>query len=173
MKKYFYTDGTTSFGPFDLEELRQENIQRKTLVWFQGMKDWAAAETVPELGELFELVPPSIKKEPAAEQPPAAQRPVRKKPPKTWLVESILATFFCCMPFGIVGIVHAAKVESRFYAGDYEAADRASADARRWTLISFWTGISLTVLYILFYVIVILTGVISSWGFESDLFTNI
>ena len=28
--------------------------------------------------------------------------------PKTWLVESILVTLFCCLPFGIVGIVNAA-----------------------------------------------------------------
>ena len=51
------------------------------------------------------------------------------RPPKTWLVESILATLFCCLPFGIAGIVNAAKVESRFFAGDTEGALRASQEA--------------------------------------------
>ncbi|WP_419184195.1 DUF2752 domain-containing protein [Xiashengella succiniciproducens] len=41
-----------------------------------------------------------------------------QQPPKTWLGESILVTIFCCLPFGIAGIVNASKVESRFYAGE-------------------------------------------------------
>lgn len=27
--------------------------------------------------------------------------------PKTWMAESILVTVFCCLPFGIAGIVFA------------------------------------------------------------------
>ena len=30
--------------------------------------------------------------------------------PKTWMAESILVTILCCLPFGIIGIVNAAKV---------------------------------------------------------------
>lgn len=69
--------------------------------------------------------------------------------PKSWLAESILVTLFCCLPFGIVGIVNASKVESRFYAGDTDGALRASQEAKRWTVISFWVGIGITVLYLL------------------------
>ena len=38
--------------------------------------------------------------------------PLDSKPecPKTWMVESVLATIFCCLPFGIVGIINASKV---------------------------------------------------------------
>ncbi len=57
-------------------------------------------------------------------------------PPKSWLLESILATLFCCLPFGIVGIVNASKVEARFYAGDLAGAQRYSEEAKKWTLIS-------------------------------------
>ncbi len=60
-----------------------------------------------------------------------------QKPPKNWLVESILVTMFCCMPFGIAGIVNASKVEARFYAGDLEGANRASKEAGKWTKIGF------------------------------------
>ena len=76
--------------------------------------------------------------QPAGQQP---QAPVQT-PPKTWLVESILATLFCCLPFGIAGIVNASRVESRFYAGDVEAANRASANAKKWTLWAFGLGIA-------------------------------
>ena len=72
-----------------------------------------------------------------------------KRPPKTWLVESILVTLFCCLPFGIVGIINASKVESRFYAGDKEGALRASEEAGRWTQIGFWVGIIVAIIYFL------------------------
>ena len=69
--------------------------------------------------------------------------------PKTWLAESILATLFCCLPFGIAGIVNASKVESRYNSGDTEGAIRASDEAKKWTMISFWIGVGVTVLYII------------------------
>ncbi len=169
MKKYFYSDGTNSFGPFTLEELKLENIQRDTLIWYQGMKEWAKAEAVSELAELFELVPPVIKRGTATAGQSSAARPVSPQSlPKSWLAESILVTLFCCMPFGIPAIVNAAKVESRFYAGDFEGATLASANAKKWTVLSFWLGLSCILLYILFYVLVIVVGVFSSWGIDTS-----
>ena len=72
--------------------------------------------------------------------------------PKTWLVESILVTLFCCLPFGIVGIVNAAKVNSLWAAGQQEAAERASATAGKWTKIGFIVGIVVIIIYAMFYV---------------------
>ena len=43
-----------------------------------------------------------------------------QSPPKNYLVESILVTIFCCMPFGVVGLVFAAQVNSKFEAGDVD-----------------------------------------------------
>jgi hypothetical protein len=74
--------------------------------------------------------------------------------PKTWLVESILATLFCCLPLGIAGIVNASRVEARYYAGDYEGAQRASDEAKKWTMISFWIGVGILVIYLLLFVVV-------------------
>lgn len=71
-------------------------------------------------------------------------------PPKTWLVESILVTLFCCLPFGIVGIVFASKVESLHRTGQHEEAKQASKDAGKWTKIGFWIGLASVVLYFLF-----------------------
>ncbi|WP_372754009.1 TIR domain-containing protein [Mariniflexile sp.] len=99
---------------------------------------------------------PIKKKEERITQPPHdSEKPQNfiqdknnQKPPKTWLVESIIVTLFCCLPLGIVGIINATKVESRFYAGDLKEANRYSADAKKWTTISFWTGLVIWVLYI-------------------------
>ena len=69
--------------------------------------------------------------------------------PKNWLVESILVTIFCCLPFGIVGIINAAQVSSKYASGDYSGAERASQEAAKWTKIGFWIGIGFIVLYFL------------------------
>lgn len=69
--------------------------------------------------------------------------------PKNWLVESILVTLFCCLPFGIVGIVNAANVNARFDSGDVEGAMRASKEAGKWTKIGFFVGLIGGVLYAL------------------------
>ena len=73
--------------------------------------------------------------------------------PKNWLVESILVTLFCCLPLGIVGIVNAANVNSRYDTGDLVGADRASKEAGRWTKIGFWVGLGLNLLVILAWVL--------------------
>lgn len=77
-------------------------------------------------------------------------QPMRTQPPKNWLVESILVTILCCLPFGIVGIINASKVESKFFAGDIDGAERAAAEARKWTMIGFWIGIACIALYLIF-----------------------
>lgn len=71
--------------------------------------------------------------------------------PKTWLAESILATLFCCLPFGIVGVVHAAKVSTFFAMGNYEMTRKESADAAKWTKISFFTGLAVILIYLFIY----------------------
>ena len=154
MKEYFYTDGTDKFGPFTLEELKEKKISRETLVWFKELENWTAAGIVPELNEIFILVPPPIVKTNFNET--NFKNIHNQKPPKTWLLESILVTLFCCLPLGIVGIIDAAKVESRFYAGDIAEANRLSANAKKWTSVSFWIGLTIGVIYI---AVMILVGI--------------
>ena len=69
--------------------------------------------------------------------------------PKTWLAESILTTLFCCLPFGVVGIVYAAQVTSLFSQGNYDAAQETSRKAGMWTKISFFVGGGIALVYII------------------------
>jgi len=87
-----------------------------------------------------------------------------QKPPKTWLVESILVTLFCCLPFGIAGIVNAAKVESRFNSGDVAGAQQSSAEAKKWTMIGLWIGVAAYIIYIILVFIVGVGGILGSRG---------
>lgn len=61
--------------------------------------------------------------------------------PKTWLAESILVTIFCCLPFGIVGIVNASKVSALYAQGRYSEAEMRSANAKKWVKVAFIIGI--------------------------------
>jgi hypothetical protein len=70
--------------------------------------------------------------------------------PKNWLVESILVTLFCCLPFGIAGIVFASQVNSKFSVGDFAGAQKASQEAGKWTKIGFFVGLAGIVLYMIF-----------------------
>lgn len=156
MKQYFYSDGLAKQGPFSLEELKEQKISRNTMVWHHPMEKWRPAEEFPELQEMFVLEPP---------KPPIAARTEERntgagfsygrRPPRSWLVESILVTLFCCMPFGIAGIVNAARVESRFSAGDLEGAQRSSDEAGKWTKIGFWLAVAGAVIYGVFMVIAV------------------
>lgn len=84
--------------------------------------------------------------------------------PKNWLVESILVTVFCCLPFGIAGIVFATQVNTKYDVGDYDGAAKASADAGKWTKIGFFIGLGIIVLYLIF---IFLLGGAAFWSAAS------
>jgi hypothetical protein len=68
--------------------------------------------------------------------------------PKSNLVYAILVTLFCCMPFGIVAIVYAAQVDTKWNVGDWRGAERASRAAKNWALAGVVGGLIGTLLYI-------------------------
>jgi len=82
-------------------------------------------------------------------------------PPKNWLVESILVTVLCCLPFGIAGIVNASKVEVLFLSGDIAGANKAAADAKKWTMYGFFTALAGVILYALFILLAVISGMAS------------
>ena len=79
-------------------------------------------------------------------QPQTPPRPTTIKP-KNYLVMAILSTIFCCLPFGIVSIVFAAKVDNYWNAGDYINAEDASRKARGWMIASIITGLTVGIIY--------------------------
>jgi membrane protease subunit (stomatin/prohibitin family) len=61
---YFAAINGQQAGPFDVNNLRQQaaggQVTPQTLVWKQGMANWAPAGQVPELNSLFGQTPPPI-----------------------------------------------------------------------------------------------------------------
>ncbi len=137
MKEFYYSEGDNSYGPFTIEQLKEKGIGKDTLVWSEDMSEWKPA------GEVAELVPLFTSPSTESVSYTSASKTLNNDrfPPKTYLLESILATIFCCLPFGIAGIVNAAKVDSRWDNGDFEGARRASIEAKKWTTWSFYAGL--------------------------------
>lgn len=78
-----------------------------------------------------QVVPPAT---PAYANVDSNQVPPMK--PANWLWQSIVVTLLCCLPFGIVGIIYAAKVDSLYNSGRYEESVKASKNAKKWTLVA-------------------------------------
>lgn len=86
-------------------------------------------------------------------------------PPPNYLVFAILVTIFCCQISGIVSIVFAAQVNSKWNAGDYEGALSASKNAKLWAWISFAVGFAIVAIFTLLSVFGVLAG-LSLGGFD-------
>lgn len=69
--------------------------------------------------------------------------------PSSYLVWSVLATLFCCMPLGVVSIVYAAQVEGAYLSGDYERSCALSSKAKSWAIYSCVVGVAPILIYIL------------------------
>ena len=104
---------------------------------------WTASATYPAAAE----PPPQATPRPSAAFTPGAHVP-------NYLVQAILVTVFCCLPFGIVSIVFAAQVNGKLGAGDYAGAADSSNKAKTWAWVSFWVGLGITILSILIGIVV-------------------
>ena len=81
--------------------------------------------------------------------------------PDNNMVWAILSTFFCCLPFGIVAIVNAAKVDGLWRSGEYEAANEAAANAKKYAK---WA----TVIGIMVNIIVFIVSFAITWSSHSS-----
>jgi hypothetical protein len=117
-----------------LVRLARGEILPTDLVWTAGMAEWKPASQV--FGNVAGGPPP-------LNIPPAAPGPIRPYAPATaavkpdsYLVWAILSTLLCCLPLGIVSIVYAAQVDSKWAAGDFAGAEASSANAKKFAIIS-------------------------------------
>ncbi len=95
--------------------------------------------------------------EPNEQQPQFQQ--AGAKSPDNYLVWAILSTILCCLPLGIVSIVKATQVNTKLLAGDMAGAQQASADAKKWAIITAVVGIVVYILYFAFFGFAIFSAV--------------
>ena len=173
-KEYFYLNGDAKVGPLTLEALKYAQISPATMVWNNSLPDWVEARTLPELAGIF------VSAAAAPPPPPVTNASVENtygnttggsfgdstmKPPmpENYLIWGILTTVLCCLPLGIVSIISANKVNSAYMMGDYEGAQKASTDAKKWAI---WSAIIAGIVWVLYIIFAVVLGVA---GFLSEL----
>jgi len=96
----------------------------------QGMGPVRPAQSTP---------PPIVQSQQPAYQP-VFETPAGP-PPKTYMTQAVLATIFCCLPFGIVAIVNSSQASSAVKEGNYERAKMYARKAMTFINISVILGI--------------------------------
>ena len=126
------------YGPITadqmLEWISQGRANQNTMALIDGGTGWKPLSQFPEFATALAAKnpPPALGYTPAT--PYAGSIP-------NYLVQSILVTLCCCLPFGIVAIVYAAQVNSKFNAGDATGAQYSSAQAKKWCWIGVIVGL--------------------------------
>ena len=138
------------YGPKPKSEIqrwiREGRANALSQIKAQGEYEWKALGSLPEFAADFPgsgaapAQPPVVA---AIPQPPAQHpgTPYAGTPIPNYLVQSILVTVCCCIPFGIAAIVFAAKVDSLASSGRIAEAQEASRKAKMWCWISIPMGI--------------------------------
>lgn len=130
---YFVNQNEQQAGPIQPSEFPAYGITAQTLVWCDGMGDWAPAGSIAELR-------PYLSQGRAPQSPPVYGYGNRGygndigARPSTNMVWAILTTLLCCLPFGIIAIVYASKVDTFWAMGNYDEARNASRKAANWSI---------------------------------------
>lgn len=83
----------------------------------------------------------------------------QQTPPPNYLAWAIVTTILCCLPFGIVSIIYAAQVNSKWAIGDVSGALQSSKNAKTWAWVSFAAGLLGVVIWIALVAFGILAGI--------------
>ncbi len=132
-----YVNGVKRHGQVKLNPNDIIRVGNSTLPWqsyFLGGNDY------PEGGTI-------IGGHDGGNQPPMVK-------PNNYLVWAILGTIFCCLPFGIVSIVYASKVDGLWLTGNYFAATEAARKAKTWFWWSFGIGLTANIIVLIYYICV-------------------
>tara|TARA_A100001037_G_scaffold300068_1_gene326886 strand:+ start:1601 stop:2089 length:489 start_codon:yes stop_codon:yes gene_type:complete len=130
------------YGPVDLEEIREwineGRADANTLVCEMDEKQWIQLRDLPMVAGDLPKPAPEISGGPVKNGDGTIQI--------SYLLPAILCTIFCCLPFGIAGIVFAAQANSKVQQGDLNGAGVAASRAKLMCILSFVFGL-LTIIY--------------------------
>jgi len=78
-----------------------------------------------------------------------AENPIKEIPYiNNHLVLAILSMIYCCLPFGIISLVYASKVNTLMLMGKIQAAEQASSSAKTWGIVALIAGCSFWLIYL-------------------------
>ncbi len=164
MSTWYYEHDGAQEGPIDADTLQrlvdEGVVSRDTLVWRDGMGDWAPAASVrgllggpPPVGGWGDAATSSASAGPAPSPSSYGAAPYAAATTgavDNHLVKAILSTLFCCMPLGIVAIVYSSQVSGKLQVGFYDDAVLTAQKADQWANYSIIAGLVGGALYALF-----------------------
>ncbi|MAE31952.1 MAG: hypothetical protein CMO43_10255 [Verrucomicrobiales bacterium] len=118
------------YGPVEIDEIRdwitEGRADANTLVCEEDGNRWIKLRELPEVADALPKV--------------ATSRPTGTIQ-VNYLVPAILCTLFCCLPFGIAGILFAVQANAKVQQGDIDGAAVAASRAKLMCLLSFVLGL--------------------------------
>ncbi len=142
---YWAIINNVKVGPLTVEQLKACGLTVETLVWREGFDQWVAAGTVAEIASIFAPADAWAQyasgENTSIGQPQQVQQEAKPPCPNTYLAWAIIATIFCCIPFGIVSIIYAGQVSTKYNQGDYAGALKSSERAALWLIVAIVTGL--------------------------------
>ena len=118
------------YGPVELEEIREwikeGRADADTLVCGVDDNQWIKLRDLRDVAGIL---------------PKTVTAPPRGTLQINYLVPAILCTLFCCLPFGIAGILFAVQANSKVQQGDIDGAAVAVSKAKLMCILSFVLGL--------------------------------
>ncbi len=74
IQNYFIHIDDIQKGPYSITELKEQNITRDTLVWFEGAESWMKANDIEDLKEIFKSIPPPLLTKAPIIPPPLSEK---------------------------------------------------------------------------------------------------
>lgn len=144
--EWFYTiNGQQQPNPTTISNIegmiRSGTITSSDMVVRDGWTDWKRVSETAEFGSI---------KAPSTEN----------NKPSNYLVPAILSLLCCCLPFGIVSVVYATQVDSKWNSGDHAGAQQAAGSAKMWFWIAFGLGMATNSVWIIWVAINFAIGVL-------------
>ncbi|EHB00211.1 Proline-rich transmembrane protein 1, partial [Heterocephalus glaber] len=84
---------------------------------------------------------------------PAAAPGEHRAPPKDYMAESVLVTFFCCLLTGLIAVVYAHETRAALGRGDLAQAEETSRKARSLVLFSLLFGVFVSTSWVIYMVV--------------------
>ena len=92
---------------------------------------------------------------------PFEQKEQKPFKPNSNMALAILTTVLCCVPLGVYAITLANKIDTLYYYREYQKAEMAAQDAKKWSIIGMTIGFITWIVYI-----IIVLGIIGGESFQ-------
>ena len=144
MSNYHVVIEGKAVGPYNVDQLLALGINGETLVWYEGLPNWVAASSVPEINTRLQstvldqipVVPPTP--QPTPDPTPRPNRVTDGRPNNNLAFAIISLILF--FPLGIPAFIKSRQVDPLWNNGHHEEAKRTAQTVHTLGLIGIIIG---------------------------------